>query len=322
MGLSEFDLINRFFNHGPDRHNGVELGIGDDAAVVNVPTGQSLVMSMDTLVAGVHFPLDTPAEEIAYKALAVNLSDMAAMGAEPNWILLALTLPKANEAWLTAFSRGLRQLADEHDLTLIGGDTTHGPLTITVQINGLVPQGQALKRSGAQAGDLIYVTGQLGDAGLALKLEQKELEIELSSVRRDYFIRRLQRPSPRVSVGLALRGLATATIDVSDGLLADLGHILEASEVGASITIEKLPVADEVKALSGEWWRLPLTAGDDYELCFTVPEEKSALLKQRLNSINVPCHCVGRIESGTGLKVLHNGVNIDMDNLKGYLHFD
>ncbi len=322
MGLSEFDLITRFFNHQRVRHSGVELGIGDDAAVVSVPSGQSLVMSMDTLVAGVHFPVDTPAEDIAYKALAVNLSDMAAMGAEPNWLLLALTFPEVDEAWLTAFSRRLSQLADEYNLTLIGGDTTRGPLTISVQINGLVPQGQALTRSGAQAGDLIYVTGQLGDAGLGLKLVLDELKVEWPSARRDYFIQRLQRPLPRVNVGLLLRGLATAAIDISDGLLADLRHILETSKVAASINIENIPVADEVRALTGEWWQLPLTAGDDYELCFTVPEEKIALLEQQLNSVNVPCHCIGRIEPGAGMKVLHNGMNVDTNNMKGFLHFD
>ncbi len=322
MSLSEFELITRFFDYASSKQNGVELGIGDDAALVNVPPGQSLVMSMDTLVSGIHFPVDTPADAIAYKALAVNLSDMAAMGAQPNWMLLGLTLPKADEAWLMAFSHGLSRLADEYNVALIGGDTTHGPLTITIQINGLVPQGQALKRSGAQSGDLIIVTGQLGDAGLGLKLELKELELPLTSVRRDYFINRLERPTPQVQAGLALRGLASAAIDISDGLLADLGHILEASDVSANINVENLPVAEEVRALPGDWWSLPLTSGDDYELCFTVPPEKHALVEQRLGAIDCACHCIGRIEEGRGVKILLRGQAVEMNSLKGYLHFD
>ena len=322
MSLSEFDLITRFFNRGPVRRTGVELGIGDDAAVVNVPPGQSLVMSMDTLVAGVHFSVDTPAKEIGHKALAVNLSDIAAMGATPNWMLLGLTMPQANEAWLTDFSCGLTQLADEHNVALIGGDTTHGPLSITIQINGLVPHGQALQRSGAQHGDLIFVTGQLGDAGLALKLEMQQLIMKLSPQRRDYFIHRLHRPTPRLAAGQCLRGLASSAIDVSDGLLADLGHILTASGVGAVIHLEQLPVAPEVKSLSETWWDLPLCAGDDYELCFTVSADKKDLVVQALQAINCPCRCIGRIEPTRGLKVLHHGKEIDTSHLKGYLHFE
>ena len=325
MGLSEFDLITRYFGQGGalnQRRSDVELGIGDDAAIVNVAVGQSLVMSLDTLVSGVHFPEDTPAEDIAYKALAVNLSDMAAMAAEPNWLLLGLTLPQADEAWLEGFSRGLSQLANQYGLTLIGGDTTHGPLTVSVQVNGLVPQGQALKRSGARPGDLIYVSGQLGDAGLGLKLALAELDIELTPLRYQYFLQRLNRPTPRLELGLLLRGLATAAIDVSDGLLADLGHILKASGVGATVNIEQLPVADEVRGLSDQWWQLPLTAGDDYELCFTLPAEKQADFEQRLQGGDYTCHCIGQIEAAPGMNLLLDGGKIDSENLKGYLHFD
>ncbi len=325
MGLSEFDLITRYFGQGGalnQRRSDVELGIGDDAAIVNIPAGQSLVMSLDTLVAGVHFPDNTSAEDIAYKALAVNLSDMAAMAAKPSWLLLGLTLPQADEVWLEGFSCGLSQLANQYGLALIGGDTTHGPLTVSVQVNGLVAQGQALRRSGAQPGDLIYVSGQLGDAGMGLKLVLAELDIELSSQRRQYFLQRLNRPTPRLELGLALRGLATAAIDVSDGLLADLGHILKASRVGASINIEQLPLADEVRGLSEQWWCVPLTAGDDYELCFTLPPERQAEFEQAIQAVECPCFCIGRIDAESGLNLLLNGRRIDSENLKGYLHFD
>ncbi|HHJ80273.1 MAG TPA: thiamine-phosphate kinase [Candidatus Tenderia electrophaga] len=325
MGLSEFDLINRYFGRGgalkPSRPD-VELGIGDDAAVVNVPAGQSLVMSLDTLVAGIHFPDHTSAEDIAYKALAVNLSDMAAMAAEPGWFMLGLTLPQADEAWLAGFSAGLSQLANQYDLALIGGDTTHGSLTVSIQINGLVPHGQALKRRGAQPGDLIYVSGQLGDAGLGLQLALAGLDIDLTAQRQQYFLQRLNRPTPRLELGLALRGLATAAIDVSDGLLADLGHILKASGVGASINLEQLPVADEVRGLSESWWSMPLTAGDDYELCFTVPAARRLAFEGKIQGLECPCSCIGKIETESGLNLLLDGCRIDSENLKGYLHFD
>lgn len=322
MALSEFDLIKHFFKRGLDQRNGIELGIGDDAAVVNVPAGQSLVMSMDTLVAGVHFPLDTPPDAIAYKALAVNLSDMAAMGAQPGWMLLGLTLPDADESWLAAFSRGLSCLADEHGVALIGGDTTHGPLTITIQVNGLLPHGQALQRSGAQVGDLIYVTGQLGDAGLGLKFVENNIDLDISPQRRDYFIQQLHRPTPRVNAGLALRELATAAIDVSDGLLADLGHLVEASGVAATVNVEHLPIADELRMLSDEWWTLPLTAGDEYELCFTLAADKQMMVEKKLQEIGCPYSCIGRIEAGTGIKVKQAGETVKIGSTKGYQHFD
>lgn len=322
MALSEFDLIKHFFKRDLDQRNGIELGIGDDAAVVNVPAGQSLVMSMDTLVAGVHFPIDTPPDAIAYKALAVNLSDMAAMGAQPGWMLLGLTLPDADESWLAPFSHGLSCLADEYGVTLIGGDTTHGPLTITIQVNGLLPHGQALQRSGARAGDLIYVTGQLGDAGLGLKFVENNIDLDISPQRRDYFIQRLHRPTPRVTAGLALRGIATAAIDVSDGLLADLGHLVEASVVAATVNVEQLPIADELRVLSDEWWTLPLTAGDDYELCFTVAADNQAMVEKKLQEIDCPCYCIGRIEAGAGVKVKQGDETVRISSARGYQHFD
>jgi len=322
MALSEFDLIREFFSQGLAHRDDVALGIGDDAALVNVPANHQLVMSLDTLVAGVHFPIDTSAEDIGYKLLAVNLSDMAAMGADPSWLLLGLTLPKADETWLHGFCTGLAELAAQHQVSLIGGDTTHGPLTISAQLNGLVPQGRALKRSGAQVGDLIFVTGQLGDAGLGLKLLLGDDGLGLSQAQQNYFTGRLNRPTPRVAAGLALRDLASAAIDISDGLLADLGHVVTASEVSAAIHLEQLPVAEEAKALEARWWRLPLTAGDDYELCFTTPESMRNEVEKRMAELNLPCCCIGCIEAGQGIKVFNQGEPVDCSELKGYLHFE
>ncbi len=322
MALSEFELIREYFSQGLAQRDDVELGIGDDAALVNLPPGHSLAMSLDTLVAGVHFPLQTSAEDIGYKALAVNLSDMAAMGAEPNWLLLGLTLPEVDEAWLQGFCHGLATLASQHQVSLIGGDTTHGPLTISVQVNGVVPQGQALKRSGAQPGDLVFVTGSLGDAGLGLSLVLDEKSLGLSQTQQDYFIARLNRPSPRIEAGLALRSLATAAIDISDGLLADLGHLLTASGVGADIYIEKLPVKAALKTLSEQWWQLPLTAGDDYELCFTAPASLHDKIISRLTTLDCPCACIGQINSKKSLHIFNQNQPIDCSELKGYLHFD
>jgi len=320
MVLSEFSLIQRYFSQGTAQRADVRLGVGDDAALLLVPDGCELVMSLDTLVSGIHFPDDAAPADIAHKTLAVNLSDMAAMGAEPAWMMLALTLPEVNEAWLEQFSQGMRQLANEYGVTLVGGDTTRGPLTISVQISGLVPAGQALQRRGAQPGDRIYVTGQLGDAAVGLQLAQGRCQLDIDDVQRDYFLRRLHRPRPQVAAGVALRGLASAAIDISDGLIADLGHVLEMSGVGASLDVDQLPVAAVVRK-TPEWWRLPLTAGDDYELCFTVTPGFAAQAEQRLRQLACPCVCIGTIDTGLGLRLTCQGREIDTQQLQGYRHF-
>ncbi len=321
MAISEFGLIKRYFSCGMAARGDVLLGVGDDAALLTPAAGESLALSMDTLVEGVHFPLHTSPEHIGYKAIAVNLSDMAAMGAEPAWMLLGLTLPAVDERWLQGFSEGLSQLATEHGVALVGGDTSRGPLTITLQICGFVPPAQALRRDGAKAGDLIYVTGQLGDAGLGLQLVLDRAELTLEPSRRDYFISRLQRPTPRVAVGLALRGLATAAIDISDGLAGDLGHILTSSGVGATVNLDSLPVAAEVREGGDEWWRLPLTAGDDYELCFTLPAGKTAALSQALQAIDCPVTCIGQIEALPGLRLTSDCGEVIQYHSGGYQHF-
>ncbi|MBI3771365.1 MAG: thiamine-phosphate kinase [Gammaproteobacteria bacterium] len=322
MALTEFGLIERFFKQQRVQRSDVDLGIGDDAALVTVPAGQQLVVAIDTLVAGVHFPVDTSPAHIGYKSLAVNLSDLAAMGAEPAWATLALTLPESNADWLAAFAAGFFELAERYQLQLIGGDTCRGPLTVSVQIAGLVPTGQALMRSKANIGDLIFVTGQIGDAGIGLKLR---LDLDRGHPARKienaaYFIERLEKPQPRIDAGLALRGLATAAIDVSDGLAADLGHILEASGVGAVINLEQLPVATELKKNGDAWWQMAISAGDDYELCFTASADQRQEVEQAMQRIGCPCACIGQIESKPGLR-LHLAGRDQKLAVTGYQHF-
>lgn len=322
MALTEFSLIKRYFARPAPQHDpDVVLGIGDDAALLRVPEGMELAVATDTLVAGVHFPVDTKPGDIGYKALAVNLSDMAAMGAQPRWATLALTLPQADESWLAAFSAGFFALAAEYRIQLIGGDTTRGPLSITVQILGLVPAGTALRRSGAHAGDLIYVTGTLGDAGLGLRALQQPLA--LSAQQTAHIMQRLHRPQPRVAEGIALRGIASAAIDISDGLGADLGHILQASGVGARINLSALPLSAAVAAYVGHTgdWRLPLCAGDDYELCFTVPAQKRAALLDILTSLPAGCAHIGVIEAAPGLRCISPGGADITPRIGGYQHF-
>ncbi len=316
MALGEFDLLRRFFIR-PTRHPETTLGIGDDCALLRCPEGFELAVTTDTLVAGAHFLPEVDPESLGHKALAVNLSDLAAMGAEPKWAMLALTLPEVDETWLEAFGRGFFALADRQGMELIGGNTTRGPLSITLQAMGLVPSGGALRRSGARPGNLVYVSGPLGSAGLGLKIRLGETELEDFEA-----LARLERPEPCVPLGLALRGIACACIDVSDGLAADLGHILEASKVGALLDFERLPLTEAVRryiAGTGDW-TLPLTAGDDYELCFTVPPAKKNQFEQRLAETGLSAAPIGRIEAEPGLKLRKEGHIVDFSP-SGYEHF-
>lgn len=334
MAYSEFELIERFFNRGLVQRADVILGIGDDGAILTVPSGHELVVTIDTLVAGVHFPLTTSPADIGYKALAVNLSDLAAMGATPAWFTLAITLPENNPEWLTAFCAGMFSLAREHNIQLVGGDTTRGPLTITIQAHGFVPTGTALRRGGAQPGDGIYVTGTLGDAGIGLLSAQAR--IDLAQPLLEFFTSRLNRPSPRMLIGQQLRGVASACIDISDGLCADLGHILERSGVGACIELGKLPLSSALKRCADDllprnlfgdssppWsvrYDYVLAAGDDYELCFTLP----LVHEQRLSQFaNLPCSLtrIGEIESEQGLRVRDETGNRHSVPMRGYRHF-
>lgn len=296
----EFELIERIRRRVAMRAD-VVLGIGDDAALLRVPPGHELVVSTDTLNAGVHFPPETAPADIGWKALAVNLSDLAAMGATPAWFSLSLSLPAPDSPWLDAFLDGLFELADRHLLGLIGGDTTRGPLSISITALGLVPCGTALRRDGARDGDEVWITGTPGEAAAALAQWRVGAGV-------DHTLRaRLDRPSPRLAAGLALRGLAHACIDVSDGLLADLGHILRASGVGASIEAASLPTSPAlVEAFPDAMRRaeLQLTGGDDYELCFTASPEQGAAILAALAACNTTATRIGRIETVPGLRVV------------------
>ena len=324
MADREFELIERFFQQSTISRSDVLLGIGDDAALLRVPEGRALVVAVDTLIDGVHFPHNTPAADIAYKALAVNLSDLAAMGATPAWATLALTLPDYNEAWLTEFSRGFFELGELFDVALIGGDTTRGHLSLSVQLQGFVEAASALKRSGAQPGDLIYVSGTLGDAGLGLLCHQGK--VHASAQDRAYLVERLNKPQPRVELGQKLIGIASAAIDVSDGLVADLSHVLKASNVGAVLSFDEIPYSPAFQKVyqGGSQYvatDFALSSGDDYELCFTVPRKHQRQIKKLAKALNLPLTQIGEISEELGLRVMDkNGTQRNLTQ-QGYQHF-
>ena len=323
MTQSEFSIIDKYFKGRGISRDDVSLAIGDDAAITNVPAGYQLVTAVDTLVDGVHFPRDSQPYDIGYKALAVNLSDMAAMGAEPVWATLALTMPQADESWLQQFCDGLFTLAEEFNVQLIGGDTTQGPLSITVQVMGLVPTGESLKRSGAQPGDKIFISGDVGDAALGLHIHQQKFKSsDIKQEQKKVLLAKLHRPNPRVELGMALRNIASSVIDVSDGLLADLNHVLEASRFGAVVHLECLPVSETMRTLgnSVDLYSYVLAGGDDYELCFTVPEVKLEELRKLRKQLTVNVTEIGIVEEKPGLRLLNKGVETE-SKLKGFEHF-
>ncbi|MFH8133659.1 thiamine-phosphate kinase [Pantoea osteomyelitidis] len=322
MACGEFELIARYFNRVTSSRRDVEKGIGDDCALLKVPDKQTLAISTDTLVAGVHFLRDIHPADLGYKALAVNLSDLAAMGADPAWLTLALTLPEVNESWLQAFSDSLFEMLDYYDMQLIGGDTTRGPLSMTLGIHGLVPTGRALKRSGARPGDWIFVTGSLGDSAAGLALLQHHIRIQDPAVH-EALIKRHLRPMPRILQGQALRNLASSAIDLSDGLISDLGHILAASHCGARIHIETLPLSPALRDHFDvdQTLRWALSGGEDYELCFTVPEMHRGALDVALGHLGVPLTCIGQIvPESEGFTLLDNGKPFRFEQ-KGFDHF-
>ncbi len=317
---SEFDIIRQYFTSTISRAD-VVLGIGDDAAILTVPNDHQLLQSVDTLVAGVHFPIETSPQDIAYKALAVNLSDIAAMGAEPAWFTLAITLPNDDEKWLKAFSESLSSIAEKYNIQLIGGDTTNGPLCISITINGFVPIGKALTRDNAQATDKIYVSGTIGDAALALAEWQGQCLLREESI--GYLKERLNQPKPKIELGLLLREYASSCIDISDGLIADLGHITDSSDVGAKITFEKIPRSKEFDLnLTDEALIVPLvlSGGDDYELCFTIPITKQAEFEKVVEENKMLVTCIGEIESQSGVRCIKDNKEIDIQEM-GYQHF-
>jgi len=312
--VDEFALIRQHFAGLTQACEGVVLGIGDDAALLAVPMGHELVVSTDTLVAGRHFPVNTAPFDVGWKALAVNLSDLAAMGATPRWFTLALTLPTPDAEWLSELARGLKALADAERVALVGGDTTRGPLALTLTVMGLVPSGQALRRDGARTGDVIAVTGTLGDAALALRqLDQPGADTALRG--------RLDRPTPRCAAGQALRGLATAALDVSDGLAGDLNHILTASGVGAELVAEQLPRSAAFQAQAPQdALALQLHGGDDYELCVYLPPQHLAEARGRLAALGLPLTATGTITATPGLFLRQDGVVRPLPPT-GYKHF-
>ena len=318
MAHDEFAIIERYFSDIGDPAGNVVLGVGDDAAVVDVAPGHQLVVSMDTLLGGIHFPVDTSPADIAYKALAVNLSDLAAMAASPAWFLLSLTLPENDSNWLSQFSIGLRQTADQFKLRLIGGDTCRGELSITIQIAGLVPSDRFVTRRQAMAGDLILVSGELGNAGLGLA--QKQGEIDLPVDLQSRCLLALDRPQPRLELIPFLREFASAAIDISDGLQGDLAHVLKASGCGARISRDAIPVNSWIEQQQA--YHYALGAGDDYEICCCVPARHRAEL-ENWNFDHPECRLteIGEVtESGY---VLEEGERlIDLTNLQGYRHFD
>ncbi|HEX5863539.1 MAG TPA: thiamine-phosphate kinase [Casimicrobiaceae bacterium] len=301
--LSEFELIDRFFRRPARR---AVLGIGDDAALLAPTAGCELAVSVDMLVAGRHFFADVDPEALGHKALAVNLSDMAAMGATPRWALLAAALPDADAAWIGAFARGLFALADVYGVDLIGGDTTQGPLNLCVTILGEAPTGQALRRRGARPGDAVFVSGRLGDAALALAHHRRRVILAADELARCEPA--LLRPTPRVELGVRLRGIATAAIDISDGLVGDLGHVLDASGAGATLELPALPRSAALdRRLAGDERNLALdcllAGGDDYELCFTAPARAAADIGALAKQLDLALTRIGSIEERAGLVV-------------------
>ncbi|WP_298772467.1 thiamine-phosphate kinase [uncultured Shewanella sp.] len=318
--MKEFQLIERFFTSRSSPRRDVSLGIGDDCALVEATENKSIAISCDMLVEGVHFYKDIPAHALGYKSLAVNLSDLAAMGAEPAWMTLAITLPEVDESWLGEFSDGLFEAAQYYGVSLIGGDTTRGPRSICITINGKVSKDQALTRSGARNGDWIYVTGTLGDSALGLAILQGK--ITANAVDEAYLIKRHYYPTPRVLAGQSLRQLATSAIDLSDGLVSDLKHVIKASHVGAVIDVDALPLSAALQNVVSldDALSYALTGGEDYELLFTVPESQKGALETSLAQAGVTFSKVGQITTGEQLTLQRNGQDFETTHY-GFEHF-
>ncbi len=317
--INEFALIERFFKPLERLHADIVYGIGDDAACVKVPAGYDLLISTDTLVADVHFLKDWDAYDIAYKAVVVNLSDIAAMAAKPAWVTLALTLPELNIEWLERFTQGLAAALKQFDLALIGGDTTRGPLSLSLTIHGLAPQNQARRRSGACPGDKIYLSGELGAAAMAVNfLEDKSL----SSNAKEILIQKLKHPYPRLDFAELLRTYATAVIDISDGFSADLNHICEASRVGALLNLKDVPIHLLVSHYQPKHaLALALNGGDDYELCFTIPAQQEENFLALAKEASLKCYLVGSIEAEPGLRFVDDKGVLQCLKPEGYKHF-
>ncbi|MFU2053449.1 thiamine-phosphate kinase [Gallibacterium anatis] len=318
----EFDIIRRYFSASTRQpRRDVLLSVGDDCAITEIKPNRRLALTTDTLVEGTHFLPSISAADLAYKAVAVNLSDLAAMGAEPAWISLALTLPKIDEQWLSEFSQSLFQILDHYNVDLIGGDTTKGTLSLTITAHGLVAKDKILCRHTAKPGDWIYVSGTLGDSAAGLQLLLQQSKIENDDQR--YLLQRHLRPTPRVLMGMELAGIANAAIDLSDGLISDLQHILERSQRGAVIELDKLPLS---KPLLNQFsleqaQKFALAGGEDYELCFTVTEAMRAKMEHTLRYLDVEYHCIGQIRANQQLQFTQYSQPIEVAVTHGFDHF-
>ncbi|NQZ22340.1 MAG: thiamine-phosphate kinase [Colwellia sp.] len=318
--MKEFELIRHYFTEQIVKRKDVHLGIGDDCALVTPPERQHIAVTTDTLVAGVHFPLTTSARAIGHKSIAVNLSDLAAMGAEPSWISLAITLPEIDEQWIDEFCVGVFELCEFYNVQLIGGDTTQGPLSISVTAQGFVPFDKHISRSGAKAGDWLYVTGEIGGAALALQHIQGKVVVEPKY--QDEVIKRLDFPQARILAGQALREYATSAIDLSDGLVADLEHICKASSVGANIVLDNLPIPLALTETIGaeKAYDMALKGGDDYELLFSVAEENRVGMETVLANSGNKITCIGQLNGSDNITTTLNSKPVVL-NVKGFQHF-
>ena len=317
MSLGEFDLISKYFTRTVKR---AALGVGDDCALFATSPGMQLAVSSDMLVEGRHFLPTVAPDRLGHKAIAVNLSDLAACGAKPLAFTLALAMPRVDERFLEGFARGLLALADEHECELIGGDTTQGPLNLCITVFGEVPQGAALLRSGAQAGDDLYVSGTLGDARLALEAFRGTVALAGDAFERVRIA--MEQPQPRVALGLALRGVATSAIDVSDGLLGDLAHVLRRSQVGAEVEVDALPRSAVLRALPEPLQHTcTLAGGDDYELVFTAPPQRAPEVVAAAQAAGVPVTRIGRIREGAGLRLIDCDSRPVADTFSAFDHF-
>ncbi|MGB5602382.1 MAG: thiamine-phosphate kinase [Gammaproteobacteria bacterium] len=321
MAFGEFDLIKKYFLSSSNRAD-VSLGIGDDCAIVSIPEGRELAVTTDTLVDTVHFPAGTAPEDIAYKAIAVNLSDLAAMGATPAWLTLALSLPSVDEDWVKAFSDTFKKTAGQYNVQLIGGDTTRGPLSITVQALGLIDPAHCMRRDSASPGDAIYVSGTLGDAATGLRIIQQGQAADRNET---WLINRLNRPEPRVELGIRVAAYCKCAIDISDGLAADLGHVLAASHCGATVYKDRLPLSRQLVEYSINRdevdWELVLAGGDDYELCLVVAADNEDKLLSVAGELSLPLTRIGVIEQQQSLSIIdRTGAKLLLDDT-GYEHF-
>ena len=318
--MKEFELIKRFFTEQAIKRKDVLLGIGDDCAIVTPSERQNIAITTDTLVAGVHFPHQTSARAVGHKSIAVNLSDLAAMGAEPSWVSLAITMPEADLEWIEEFCAGVFDLCEFYNVQLIGGDTTQGPLSITVTAQGLTPVNKHITRSGAKAGDWIYVTGEIGDAALALK--DIFNEVNVSPQYQKSIRKKLDYPRPRILVGQAIREYATSAIDLSDGLMSDLAHICSASKVGANIVLDDLPISDALRDTVGidKAFDIALVGGDDYELLFTASEDNKVGMETALAHLSCGITRIGQLNGSGKITTTLDSKPVSI-NAKSFEHF-